>query len=170
MAVVIGTAGGSARRYGWAGRLALPIVAVLMNVVLIALAGWTVGQSGWIRVVGLLTIVAEVAFFSWRDRSWYAEMLDDLLGSSAWMQGAEGERRVGVHLNSLTDEYVVFHDFQTRDSSSELVPWNVDHIVVGPTGVFVVETKMYTAHEYIRPPQTRPPQGMSSRSGATQLN
>lgn len=49
--------------------------------------------------------------------------------------GFEGERYVAEELNQLmADGFRVFHDvpFDT---------YNIDHVLVGPTGVFVVETK-----------------------------
>jgi hypothetical protein len=49
--------------------------------------------------------------------------------------GLDCERAVGQELNQLMlDGYRVFHDFPTED-------FNIDHIVVGPSGVFAVETK-----------------------------
>ena len=45
-------------------------------------------------------------------------------------------------LDSLPDEFVVFHDFHPRSPSGERTPSNMDHIVVGPTGVFVVDTQV----------------------------
>lgn len=49
--------------------------------------------------------------------------------------GYEGEMAVGQELNQLMAEgYRVFHDFPAEN-------FNIDHIVVGPTGVLSVETK-----------------------------
>jgi len=49
--------------------------------------------------------------------------------------GYEGEIAVGQELNQLLrDGYYVYHDFPTEK-------FNIDHIVVGPTGVYAVETK-----------------------------
>ena len=46
-----------------------------------------------------------------------------------------GEQMVGDLLIPLAREgYYVFHDFPR-------IGWNIDHIVIGETGVFVVETK-----------------------------
>ncbi|QZA33268.1 nuclease-related domain-containing protein [Hydrogenibacillus sp. N12] len=52
------------------------------------------------------------------------------------LQGAEGEQRVEKILSSLPDTYVVFHDLPCPAG-------NIDHIVVGPTGIFVIETKSH---------------------------
>jgi hypothetical protein len=51
-----------------------------------------------------------------------------------WKTGAEGECTVALALTRLSTEFVVFHDFDTRRG-------NFDHLVIGPTGVFAIETK-----------------------------
>ncbi len=49
--------------------------------------------------------------------------------------GLDAEMAVGQELNQLmADGYRVYHDFPAED-------FNIDHILVGPTGVFAVETK-----------------------------
>ena len=51
--------------------------------------------------------------------------------------GFNGERLVGQELNRLMlDGCRVFHDFPLAKN------WNLDHIVVAPSGVYAVETKM----------------------------
>jgi hypothetical protein len=49
--------------------------------------------------------------------------------------GAVGEARVASELRKLPDGYYVFHDFPVGSVSF------VDHVVIGPTGVFSIETK-----------------------------
>jgi len=54
-----------------------------------------------------------------------------------WQHGAHGERRTARLLDRLTrDGYVIFHDLAMPGS-----PANVDHLVIGPTGAFVVDSK-----------------------------
>lgn len=52
-----------------------------------------------------------------------------------WRQGAEGERATAKALRPLTKRgWVLVHDIQTE--------WgNIDHVLVGPPGVFMLETK-----------------------------
>jgi hypothetical protein len=58
----------------------------------------------------------------------------------AWRQGAEGEERLGHHLDQLTEEgFVILHDRRVPRS-----PANIDHLVIGPTGVFVVDAKNFS--------------------------
>ena len=55
--------------------------------------------------------------------------------------GYDGERYVGEELNGLMARgYRVFHDFQVDWKPGGTV-CNIDHIAVGPEGVFAVETK-----------------------------
>jgi len=50
-------------------------------------------------------------------------------------QGIEGERYVGQFLESLrADGYQVLHDIEEDG-------YNIDHVLIGPTGVFAIETK-----------------------------
>jgi Nuclease-related domain len=57
-----------------------------------------------------------------------------------WQRGAQGERRTARLLNRLTrDGFVVFHDLALPGS-----PANVDHLVIGPSGVFVIDSKQWT--------------------------
>lgn len=49
-------------------------------------------------------------------------------------KGSEGEELVERELEKLKLEYFIFHDVFTGRG-------NVDHIVIGPTGIFTVETK-----------------------------
>jgi hypothetical protein len=57
----------------------------------------------------------------------------------AWRTGAVGEERTGELLRRLEAEgYRIIHDRQIPGSRA-----NIDHIVVGPPGVFIVETKNY---------------------------
>ncbi len=54
-----------------------------------------------------------------------------------WRLGFNGERLVGQILNRLMLEGCqVFHDFSLASN------WNLDHIVVAPSGVYAIETKM----------------------------
>jgi len=49
--------------------------------------------------------------------------------------GLRGERIVGEVLNNLGAGYRAFHDFPGGED------WNIDHVVIGPGGVFAIETK-----------------------------
>jgi nuclease-like protein len=58
----------------------------------------------------------------------------------AWQRGAKGERQTARLLDRLgRDGYVIFHDLAMPHS-----PANLDHLVVGPSGVFVIDSKAWT--------------------------
>ena len=48
--------------------------------------------------------------------------------------GAKSEQAVAEALHELPDDYYVFHDL-------EFPGFNIDHVVLGPNGIFLVETK-----------------------------
>lgn len=52
-------------------------------------------------------------------------------------KGAEGESRTAAALSALGPEWVVFHDVRWPGRRMA----NIDHIVVGPGGVFVIDSK-----------------------------
>jgi hypothetical protein len=53
-----------------------------------------------------------------------------------WRLGYQGEQAVGEQLNQLMlDGCHVFHDYPLSKN------WNVDHVVVAPSGVYAIETK-----------------------------
>ncbi|WP_344190491.1 nuclease-related domain-containing protein [Pedococcus aerophilus] len=58
--------------------------------------------------------------------------------AARWEAGAEGERRVAAALASLPAGWTVVHDRLLRPGRSEA---NLDHVVVGPTGIYLVDAK-----------------------------
>jgi Nuclease-related domain len=54
-----------------------------------------------------------------------------------WQRGARGERRTARQLNRLTHHgWIVFHDLAVPDSRA-----NADHLLIGPAGVFLADSK-----------------------------
>ena len=84
----------------------------------------------------------------------------------SFMKGAKGEEVTARELGLLPSEFCVFHGLATH--KQKLIPTgasDLDHIVVGPNGVFVIETKnwqdsitiengnlLYDGEEPTRPP------------------
>jgi nuclease-like protein len=57
-----------------------------------------------------------------------------------WQRGAQGEGRTARLLDRLSrDGYIVFNDLAIPGSLA-----NVDHLVIGPSGVFVIDSKQWT--------------------------
>lgn len=89
------------------------------------------GHSPWF-VVALLVIVAGVHGVSGYRR---------LLKHRSYLVGSEGERSAGRDFDELRAHgWYVFHDVVVRRGA----PWNIDHVLVGPGGVFAIETKNWT--------------------------
>src|SRR5215211_7590165 len=103
---------------------------------LVAAAGLASGllaaQAG-LPPAGLLG-VAVAALVGWRLRFRPSEQ------ARSWQRGAHGERGTARLLDRLTrDGYVIFHDLAVPGSDA-----NVDHLVIGPTGLFVIDSKQWT--------------------------
>jgi hypothetical protein len=115
-------------------------------------AGWTRGLAWRVPLVAAAGVAAQVlaaqaglpraglaglavaALVGWRLRFQPSEQ------ARSWQRGAHGERRTASLLDRLTrDGFVVFHDLAVPDSQT-----NVDHLVIGPTGVFVIDSKQWT--------------------------
>jgi Nuclease-related domain len=103
---------------------------------LVAAAGLVAGTLA--AQVGLpragLASLAVAALVGWRLR------FRPSTQARAWRRGAAGERQTARLLDRLgRDGYVIFHDLAMPDSTA-----NLDHLVVGPSGVFVIDSKQWT--------------------------
>ena len=76
-------------------------------------------------------------------------LVDDPSSTKAWARGAEGERAVGARIQSL-DHAFVLHDRRLRRQDGRLGRANIDHIVIAPSGVWVVDAKAYTGRLQVR--------------------
>ena len=74
-------------------------------------------------------LVASVVWILW-------SLVRGLRHVERFFKGARGEEKVAAVLRSLPDAYHVFNDFAAGRA-------HVDHVVVGPGGVFSVETKSW---------------------------
>jgi hypothetical protein len=115
---------------GWTRSLAwrAPLVAAVGVVVQVLAAQAGLPQAG---LLGL----AVAALASWRLRFRPSEQ------ARTWQRGAAGERRTARLLDRLTrDGFVVFHDLAVPGNTRA----NVDHLAIGLTGVFVIDSKQWT--------------------------
>ena len=84
---------------------------------------------------GGLVGLAGAALVGWRLRFRPSEQ------ARTWQRGAHGERRTARLLRGLArDGYVAFHDLAVPGNTRS----NVDHLVIGPSGVFVIDSKQWT--------------------------
>lgn len=65
-------------------------------------------------------------------------LTDDPQSTKAWERGAVGEERLGEHLTHLPETFRILHDRRIPRTRT-----NIDHIAVGPSGVWVIDAKRY---------------------------
>ncbi|WP_232199156.1 nuclease-related domain-containing protein [Thioalkalivibrio sp. ALgr1] len=112
---------------------AMAYVAVAMVMVSIALLEWIRWWTGFKFALGTWTVVTTlvvvgVAILVWRTRVRVRRL----------RQGLDGEKAVGQYLERLRDRGAhVLHDLPGDG-------FNVDHVVIHPSGVYAVETKTYS--------------------------
>jgi hypothetical protein len=110
-------------------RLAIPVAALLVVAVVLAVVGllrqwWPFSLLAWLVL--------------WLEYRWEKGGRDPV----PWMAGARGEQAVAGVLDELKSEgFRSVHDL-------DIGRGNVDHVVAGPTGVFLIETKSVKANLY----------------------
>ena len=129
-ATVHGSPGEGARMAGFA-RAIFPLLVALFCIGYVAgaasgtnLKGWTAGVV--LGLAGVLLMLGAPAA---------------ALRIEAFFKGAAGEEIVARELSRLPAGYHVFHSL---DAGGGVLMWrggDLDHVVVGPTGVFAIETK-----------------------------
>lgn len=71
---------------------------------------------------------------------------DEPQSTPAWAKGADGERRLARRLTDEMSEIgVVLHDRKVPGTRG-----NIDHLVISPTGVWVIDAKNYTGKVEVR--------------------
>lgn len=84
----------------------------------------------------LLRIHATTQTRSWFGRLFgYSPLSDD---SVSWYQGAKGEIIVGRLVSTLPPEWIAFHALPVGVKGAD-----IDHLVIGPGGVFTINTKYH---------------------------
>lgn len=115
-------------------RAAIPYLLLLLVVALVSPVLWF-ALSGQEKVSLWYWFVLLAAFLL--SLRWLHKKID--VADARWGVGARAEREVGRELEKLhKDGFHVFHDWLPEDRG------NVDHFVVGPQGVFAIETKGWT--------------------------
>jgi hypothetical protein len=124
--------------------------------VLLVIAVWSLRKGAQSGICGLLAYGLLLGAMLWFQRRFIGEIIETAREGSAWLKGAHGERLVSQALQNLPDEYVVFNDFHPVDRvTGEPASWNIDHVVVGPTGVFVIDAKYYR-HAFVPSAERNP--------------
>jgi hypothetical protein len=105
------------------------------------LAGYAIGAAfpirgfalGWVLLIDTLLLLLVVLISKWASDK--IDIMDRQ--RMAWRKGATGEAHVAQTLAELPNEFVVINDVSKRFG-------NIDHVLVGPTGVFVIDAKNWT--------------------------
>lgn len=144
MAQMIGKTGASSRTLAadrqrkrwWVVGTAIAFLVYLLIIVCVNIP--RVGnQNSVVSLVGSIVVfIVALYAMTWLERA--VGKADDHLRKRKRdaERGAKGEDLVGEQLATLPDEYWVFNDL-TR------LAGDIDHIVIGPTGIFVIETKAH---------------------------
>ena len=141
MAKVFGAAGKHAGRQSVAAFKRMFATVLIVSVVVAFFGGGLLAALfithsrnpiGWIA--GLAVIVSLLWLLTYANRKVDRHETTRM----TWRKGALGEYEVGAELERLSDSYVVFNDVNTEEFG------NFDHIVVGPPGIFALETKNWT--------------------------
>ena len=114
------------------------VVTLLAVGVLCWISGFVLGflfhrKFAWVSaVINTLALIVIVIFWKWASRQ--IDLLDKQ--RTDLRKGARGEVVVGFILADLPESFCVINDLTTRFG-------NIDHVVVGPTGVFAIDTKTW---------------------------
>jgi hypothetical protein len=104
---------------------------VVVALLLVTSTVTMVVASGTLQVLAAWTagFTAAVAITGW--------LIGGHVSSLPWMWGATGERQTAAQLATLTNGWRVAHDVPDGRG-------NWDHIAIGPTGVYVIDTKSFS--------------------------
>lgn len=80
---------------------------------------------------------ADKLYAEWRALSFWRRLITPRTDRS-WRQGAAGEERVAKRLSKLDDRFRILHSIPIGTRGSD-----IDHLVIGPTGVFTVNAKAH---------------------------
>ncbi|PKL66713.1 MAG: nuclease [Methanobacteriales archaeon HGW-Methanobacteriales-1] len=67
------------------------------------------------------------------------------LKGKGWAKGLVGENIVSDYLKQLPTDYFIYNDVNLPGKKG-----NIDHVVIGPNGIFVIETKSYSGKYLIK--------------------
>ena len=98
------------------------VILFLFGLPVVLFLFFTGGFLAWVLLVFILMIIGGYLLYNW----------------SSYHQGYRGEELVTRVLSCLDDRYYLINDVKFSDGYG-----NIDHIVLGPNGVFVIETKNY---------------------------
>jgi hypothetical protein len=138
MAQVFGESGRNAAEQSHTHTKRLLVVAFVGIAALAFIEGYAIGAAFPMRGFspgGALLVGPLMLLIAWLIAKWASDKIDAIdRERMSWRKGAIGEALVVSTLAELPDEFVVINDISKRFG-------NIDHVVIGPTGVYVVDAK-----------------------------
>ncbi len=114
----------------FAGSALVPLLVMAIGLLLLGKSPESFQPWG---ILILILIIGGILYLSAR---WILRLLDQRRNHYL---GYFGERHVGEILEALRPKgYFIYHDVPAHEANP---PFNIDHVIVGPTGIFCVETK-----------------------------
>ncbi len=137
MPTFIGTAGNFQKEKAINRRLNAIMAFFIGFAVSMFFLGWATGfiwgrRSLWSVLLGLVAFALAIPSFKLFSRLFEKQMRL----ARAEEDGADGEREFVRFLKNLPDSYTVISDLDFADSYG-----NIDHLIVGPTGIFAIDVK-----------------------------
>jgi hypothetical protein len=138
MAQVFGEPGRNAAEESFRHTKRLLVAAFCAIAALGFLGGYAIHAIFLIRAFSLgwvLAMAALLFLLMWLIGKWATTKIDAIdRQRMSWRKGAVGEALVAGTLASLENDFVVINDVSKTFG-------NIDHVVIGPTGVYVLDTK-----------------------------
>ncbi|HUL00845.1 MAG TPA: nuclease-related domain-containing protein [Nitrospirota bacterium] len=128
MARVLGESGRYVSEQSTQKLLRMVLLVYVFGCVISAFSGYALGAKQ--LYISIFVIVFIPIAFIYMKKKFIALEKERL----NYRKGAIGEALVGLTLETFPDEYRVIHDLTTPYG-------NIDHVVVGPSGVYVIDTK-----------------------------
>lgn len=137
MAEFIGTAGDFMKEKALNRRLNAILAFFMVFAAGVFILGWISGYVWGSRTLfsGVLAIIAIIVAIP-AFKAFGTQFDKQLRMSRAEENGADGERNFIKYLTDLPDTYTVVSDLDFADSYG-----NIDHLIIGPTGVFAIDVK-----------------------------
>ena len=116
------------------------IIAIVMLAIFVigAMEGLVLASyipANWISGVMRLPLVCLLSLILFTGTRWGRRRVDSLERKRAnYLCGVRGEVFVGRNLEDLPEDFFIINDLATLQG-------NLDHVVIGPTGVFILDTK-----------------------------
>lgn len=92
-------------------------------------------------LTGIILLILPISHIWFLSLIFFGYALHCLKRRSDWHKGIQGEKMVVEALSPLDNSYVLINDVLLPERNG-----NIDHILVGPSSIFAIETKSYKWH------------------------